>query len=201
MNPRRSPARICVRHVANECADVRGHGRSAQRRPLFQRHHSRKPRRCQVMTVSGLTITSAVRQPVQRRESRLQRHRSVFASRTWCGRVRCSTCSWCRNAKISSWSAARERAHVRRVRRSATSTEIIARAYPSPATTSTTATRTAFSVGRRGTCQCLRFSAAVQFSTNSSLPSPRHSGRSPPPFDTNHELPDADLVTGSNDRT
>jgi hypothetical protein len=48
---------------------------------------------------------------------------------------------------------------------------------------------------------CLRFSAALQFSTNSSLPSPRHSGRSPPPFDTNHELPEADLVAGSNDRT
>ena len=78
------------------------------------------------MTVSGLTITSAVRHPVQMRESRTQSHRSVFASRTRRGRVRCSTCSWCRNARISSWSAARERAHVRRVRRSDRSTDIIA---------------------------------------------------------------------------
>jgi hypothetical protein len=49
------------------------------------------------MTVSGLTITSAVRHPVQVRESMTQSQRSTFASRTRRGRVRCSTCSWCRN--------------------------------------------------------------------------------------------------------
>ena len=38
------------------------------RRRLLQVHHSRKPRRCQAMTVSGLTMTSAVRHLVQRRE-------------------------------------------------------------------------------------------------------------------------------------
>ena len=50
------------------------------------------------------------------RESRPQSHRSVFASRNRRDRVRCSTRSWCRNARTSSWSAARERGHVRRVR-------------------------------------------------------------------------------------
>ncbi len=41
-------------------------------------------------------------------------------------RVRCSTCRWCRIASTSSWSAARERAPPRRVRRSESSTDIIA---------------------------------------------------------------------------
>ena len=77
-----------------------------------------------------------------------QRHRSVFASRNRRGRVRCSTCSWCRNARISSWSAARECAHVRRVRRSGQEhRHHRPEAYPSSAATSTAATRTDFSVG------------------------------------------------------
>src|SRR2546426_7272907 len=42
-------------------------------------------------------------------------------------RLRCSTCSWCRNAKTSSWSAARERAHVRRVSAKDRSTDIMPR--------------------------------------------------------------------------
>ena len=41
----------------------------------------------------------------------------LTAGQRLAGRARCSTCSWCRNARTSSWSAARERAHVRRVRR------------------------------------------------------------------------------------
>ena len=90
-------------------------------------HHSRKPRRCQAMTVSGFTMTSAVRQPVQRRASPTQSHRSVFASRTRRDRVRCSTCNWCRKASTSSWSSARERSAVRRVRRNETSTDFMAR--------------------------------------------------------------------------
>ena len=43
------------------------------------------------MTVSGLTMTSAVRHPVQMRDSQTQSQRSAFASRTRRGRVRCST--------------------------------------------------------------------------------------------------------------
>jgi hypothetical protein len=42
------------------------------------------------MTVSGLTIRSAVRHSVQRRESMTHSHRSAFANRTRRGRVRCS---------------------------------------------------------------------------------------------------------------
>jgi hypothetical protein len=73
-----------------------------------------------------LTMTSAVRHPVQRRESRTQSRRSAFASRTRGGRLRYSTANWCRTARISRWSAARERVSVRRLNRSECSTEIIA---------------------------------------------------------------------------
>ena len=45
--------------------------------------------------------------------STTQTHRSVVASRSRRGRVRCSTCSWCRNVRISIWRAARECADVR----------------------------------------------------------------------------------------
>jgi hypothetical protein len=45
---------------------------------------------CHAMTVSGLTMTSAVRHPVQRHESMTQMHRSVVVSRNRRGRVRCS---------------------------------------------------------------------------------------------------------------
>jgi len=55
-----------------------------------------------------------------------QTHRSLVASRRRRGRVRCSTCSWCRNARISSWRAARECADVRRVWRTDRNADIIA---------------------------------------------------------------------------
>ena len=97
-----------------------------RRRRLFHVHHSRKPCRCQAMTVSGFTITSLVRHPAQTRANRTQSQRSVFYSRTRRGRVRCSTLNWCRKARISRWSAARDRAKVRRVSRSGRSTEIMA---------------------------------------------------------------------------
>ena len=58
---------------------LRPHGDTLGRpmwRRLFQAHHRRK--RCQAMTASGLTITIAVRHPVQIRESTTRSHRSVF---------------------------------------------------------------------------------------------------------------------------
>ena len=66
MHPRRAPTRVRLRHPTNQRADIGGHPR---RHRLFQVHHRRKLRRCQAMTVSGLTITSAVGHPAQRRES------------------------------------------------------------------------------------------------------------------------------------
>jgi hypothetical protein len=59
---------------------------SRQRRQVFRPRAVRKPRRCHAMTVSGLTMTSAARHPVQRRESMTQTHRSVVASRSRRGR-------------------------------------------------------------------------------------------------------------------
>jgi hypothetical protein len=123
MNPRRAPTWVRLRHRANQRTNVSGYSGRPRRR-LFQAHQSRKPRRCQAITVSGLTITSAVRHPVRAREIPTQSHRSTFVSRNRRGRVRCSTCSWCCRASTSSWSAAREYAHVRRVRRSEVSTGI-----------------------------------------------------------------------------
>jgi hypothetical protein len=123
MDPRSAPARVRLRHRANQRTDVGGHSRSPHAAALPP-HQSRKPRRCQAITVSGLTITSAVRHPDQMRESTTQSHRSVIASRA--RRVRFSTCSWCRNASTLSWSAARERTNVRSVWRSESSTGIMA---------------------------------------------------------------------------
>jgi hypothetical protein len=94
---------------------------------LFHVHHNLKPRRCQAMTVSGLTMTSAARQSVHTRESTTQSQRSIVASLNRRRRLRCITCSWWRNARTSSWSAARECAHVRRVRRTDSGTDIITR--------------------------------------------------------------------------
>jgi hypothetical protein len=146
MNPRCTPrgfacaiARINVRM----CTGTLGRPRRCR---LLHVHHSRNPCRCQAMTVSGLTITSRSPLRPDAREH-AQRNRSVLKSRNRAGRVRCNTCSWCRNATISSWSTARERKHVRRVRRTHRITEHCREACPSSATTSTVATRTDFSSG------------------------------------------------------
>lgn len=60
-----------------------------------------------------------------RRESMTLKDRSVVASRSRRRPVRCRTCSWWRSASISSWSAARECAEVRRVWRTARNTDIM----------------------------------------------------------------------------
>ena len=118
------------------------------RRRLFQAHHRRKPRRCQAMTVSGSTITSAVRHPCPDARESAQSHRSVCASRNRPGRVRWSTCSWCRNASTSSWSAAREtRPCSQRQTEGQEHRHHRPEAYAPSAATSTAATRTAYSVG------------------------------------------------------
>lgn len=92
---------------------------------LFQGPEQPDASACQAITVSGLTMTSAVRQPVQMRDS-IPADGLPFASRNRRGRVRCGTCSLCRNASTSSWSSACERADPRRVRRSDRSADIVA---------------------------------------------------------------------------
>jgi hypothetical protein len=144
-SPQRGLASAIVR--ISERTSAATVGRPVRRR-LFQVHQNWKPRRCHAMTVYGLTIRSAVRHSVQTRDSTIQRQRSVVVRRSRRGRARCSTCSWCCNARISSWSAGRERADFRRANRSDKEQrhDRLA-AYRSEGATSMATTGTGFSVG------------------------------------------------------
>ena len=81
-------------------------GRPGFLRRDFYVQKSLNPLRCQPMTVSGLTITRAWRQPGHRQDRMTQKTLSAFRSdgRGLC-RFRTATC--CRRARISVWSAAR----------------------------------------------------------------------------------------------
>src|ERR1017187_6859123 len=82
-------------------------GRPNRPRRTFQVQISRKPLRCQAMTVSGLTLTKEDRQSPQASQSHAQRSRSAEVS---FGRLteRRRTPSWRRSARCSSWSADRD---------------------------------------------------------------------------------------------
>ena len=80
-------------------------------RPGFLRRHfhvqkSLNPLRCQPMTVSGLTITRAWRQPGHRQDRMTQKTLSAFRS-DGRGLFRFRTATCCPRARISVWSAAR----------------------------------------------------------------------------------------------
>ena len=146
MDPGR-PTAGSLRHRPNQRPDVGRHGRSPDAARLFQLQHSRKPRRCQAMTVSGLTMTSAVRHPVQTRDSQTQSKRSALASRT----AEAATVA----APAAGAATRGPRAGARRanapsfvqVRRSDRSTDIIGqKRIRGGAATSTLATRTGFSI-------------------------------------------------------
>jgi hypothetical protein len=74
----------------------------------FQVQNSRKLFRCQAITVSGWTMTSAVRQSLHSPDSHAHKRRSAAVS---LGRFteRCKTPIWWRRARTSTWSAARLR--------------------------------------------------------------------------------------------
>ena len=76
----------------------------------FHVQNNRKLLRCQAMTVSGLTMTSDERQSFQTSHSHAHRNRSAGVS---LGRFteRRGTPSWCRKARFSNWSAARDLKH------------------------------------------------------------------------------------------
>jgi len=82
-------------------------GRPGWPRPTFQVHNRRKLLRCQAMTVFGLTMIRADRQPLHTELSHTHRSRSAGAS---LGRFteRWRTPNWCRSARFSSWSTARD---------------------------------------------------------------------------------------------
>jgi len=72
--PRRIPLhilRISVR-ISGEMM-----GRPGWPRRTFQVQNRRNPARCQAMTVSGLTMVSAERQPRQRRDRQIHKRRSA----------------------------------------------------------------------------------------------------------------------------
>jgi hypothetical protein len=97
--------------------------RDAEGRPcgwrLFHLQYNRNPCRCQAITVSGLTITSADCQPLQRRESQTHKNRSAILRRGRMPRLdRWRTRSWWRRASISACSATRVRMLRRRTNNS-----------------------------------------------------------------------------------
>jgi hypothetical protein len=81
VDARRSPQRIVAAHLANKfpcfLANRRPSRLAAAHLPGPQQPN---PLRCQSITVSGLTITRADRQPVQYRDKRAQRNRSAAVS-------------------------------------------------------------------------------------------------------------------------
>ena len=128
MNPRRAPPRVRVRHRANQRPDVGRHGRSPHATPALPR-----PPQAEASSVpgdDGLGLDDDERRspsgPVCVRAD-FRANGPPSRAATAAAECACSTCSWCRNARISSWSAARERTHVRRLRRRVRSTGIIAR--------------------------------------------------------------------------
>ena len=77
MNARRSPQWIGQTHFSNEIPNFAGHYRSTLWMSTLPSPISRNPFRCQAITVSGLTMTSADGQPVHRRETQTHRIRST----------------------------------------------------------------------------------------------------------------------------
>jgi hypothetical protein len=127
MNPRRALPRVRLRHCANQHADVRRHGSSSHGVPALPGPPQPKAPAMPGYDGFRLDDPSAVSHRIQMREGRTQSKRSVFASCNPRGWARRSTWSWCRSARTSSWSPARERAHVRRVIRRDSNTGIIVR--------------------------------------------------------------------------
>ena len=101
-------------------------GRPRRPRRDFHAQKRRKPFRCQPMTVSGLTIIRAERQPRQVAANHAHRNRSEAVS---FGRLieRCRTVSWWRRASTSICRDARLRMQSRAAAKTANNTEDEAR--------------------------------------------------------------------------
>ena len=150
MNPRRAPARVRLRHRANQRPDVGGHGRSPHAASALP--GPPQPEAPSVPGDDGLRLDDDERRSPSGPDAREQDPEPAIGLRepNRRGRVRCSTCSWCRNARISSWSAARDRAADRSAKNSETTREATSRAYSTPSETSINAPRTTFPVGTTG---------------------------------------------------
>ena len=117
-------ARDIVRIISRTSAGTVGR---PMRWRLFQVQNKRNPRRCHARTVAGCTMTSAGRHSRQIRANHTQRSRSAAVRRRRGRRERSKTCNWCRRARISSCSAARERISERSDRNTATTMGITVR--------------------------------------------------------------------------
>ena len=113
---------------------------------FFQLQNSRKPRRCHVTTVSGVTMCTAVRQPRQACANHAHRRRSTNVRRRRGRRDRLMTASWCRRAMISRCSERRDWTTNRSEWSSETTTDDTTAGYRRMPITSIYATRTKFSV-------------------------------------------------------
>src|SRR5271165_3734731 len=78
VDPWCTPTGILSAHLADQISDLTGNDRSS-RSPCrtFQVQKRRKPLRCQATTVSGRTMASAERQPLQMRDSQTHNRRST----------------------------------------------------------------------------------------------------------------------------
>ena len=141
----RGDSRSTARGSVRERLTPRAAGRCARR--LFQVQNKRKPRRCHARTVSGFTICTAERQPRHERESHAHSIRSTVVKRTRGRRDRCTTASWCRSARISRCSDARDRTRNRSEWSSETTTDATTGGYRRTPATSIDSRCTMFTVG------------------------------------------------------
>jgi len=113
---------------------------------LFHVQNKRKPRRCQARTVAGWTTWSAALQPCHLCDSHAHSTRSMVVKRSRGRRERFATANWCRSARISRWSTARERTKNWSVWSTETTTDTISRAYSERCATSIVTKCTGFLV-------------------------------------------------------
>ena len=89
---RSAPARVGKAHLTNKIPNFCTCGWAAQAGRLFHFQWSRNPMRCQAMTVSGLTMSNADRQPFHNCESQTQSTRSAQRrDNRWPRPARCRT--------------------------------------------------------------------------------------------------------------
>ena len=108
VDARRTAEGVRLRHRADQPRTSPGTLGRPVRCRLFQVQKRRNPRRCHATMVAGCRRTSAGLHSVQIRENQTQSSRSAVVRRRRGRRERSRTCNWCRSARISRCSVARE---------------------------------------------------------------------------------------------
>ena len=102
LDARRAPQWVISAHLVDQFAGFfRNRWPSGLRAPDLPSQKIRKPLRCQAMTVSGFTMTSADHQSNQVRHSQTRRRRSETVSLGRFGAAHFKTPSWWRSARFS----------------------------------------------------------------------------------------------------